>query len=182
MSLDYAPEHGKVTGDIAVGTVLSSFGKGINTARGAVERRLRVGGGTMPAHRSEVLLPPGAPDMLGHLDTLLDHYERSLLPSQRELVVIFTMRFPRDSALHDQWELARAFIRQHLNAERRLAVIAVQHAPGLAGFAEGKPHVHGLALARSLDGSNFGGFTPIAKAGAKLILANEWQAWRAARA
>jgi hypothetical protein len=129
----------------------------------------------MSAHRSEVLLPPGAPDMLGDLDMLLEHYERSLLP-QRELVAIFTMRFSRGDALHDQWELARGFIRQHLNTERRLAVIAVQHAPGLAGFTEGKPHVHALALARSLDGSNFGGFTPIAKAGAKLTLATEWQA------
>ncbi|WP_121119997.1 hypothetical protein [Croceibacterium ferulae] len=179
MSLDYAPEREKVAGDVVCGTIFAEFGNRTNSVRGAIERRLTLGGGTMAAHRHELLLPPDAPDLLLDRENLVSHYERSLLPNQRELLVIFTMRFERDGSLHAQWELARSFVRQHI-VGRRLGTVLVQHCPGLAGYADGKPHVHALAIARELIGSNFAAFTPLSRPGAKAILAAEWQAWQAA--
>lgn len=181
MPIDYKPETGKPPRgvDVAAGVIQASY-KGIaTTAREAIARRLVLHGGTVACHRQVLLLPPSAPDLLDDIEAATDCYEEGLIPGQRDLIVIFTVRFEPNLAVHRQLELARGFAHQHLAVQRNLAVILVQHLPGLAGW-QNKPHVHMLAFARELHGSYFQGFTPLIKPGAKAILANAWADWLAA--
>lgn len=180
MAIDYKPETGKPPRgvDVAAGVIQANYKGVATTAREAIERRLVLHGGTGACHRKKLLLPPSAPDLLGEIKAATDCYEERLIPDQRDLIVIFTVRFEPNLAVHRQWELARGFAYQHLALQRNLAVILVQHLPGLSGW-QNKPHAHMLAFARELHGPYFQGFTPLTKPGAKAILANGWADWLA---
>lgn len=178
MPLDYAPERGKLPRgvDVAFG-VIQATGNGMpTTARAAIERRLVLHGGRETCHRSALLLPPNAPDLLDSMEAVLDRHEKQQLPEQRDLLLIFTMRFDAAMPAHRQFRLACDFAYARLARERNLAVVMAQHQPGLAGW-QNKPHCHAFAFARELHGSHFLGFTPLVKPGAKAILAAEWADW-----
>lgn len=178
--IDYVPDLTQVAGvDVAFGIIRPEHaGKSI-TATDAIQRRLRPGAGALLCHRHEVLLPPGAADMLIDLDMLVARYEAQLLPKHRDLIVMLTMRFAPGLPIHQQWELARGFVREKMVVAERLAVVLVQHQPGFRGFADGKPHVHAMALARRLENSHFLGFSPLVKEGAKAKLGAAWKDWLA---
>ena len=113
------------------------------------------------------------------LIALVKRFEDQRLLEMRDLMIVFTMRFKPSGALHVQFEAARSFAWTKLCVERRLAVVVVQHQPGLSGYAEGKPHCHLLIFACELHDSNFLGFTPLLKGPPKAALAAERAAWLA---
>lgn len=180
---DYTADRTKVPGvDISFGVIRSTHGGKAVTARSAVERRLMPNANGPLCHRQELLLPPGAADMLLDLELLLACHEKQLIPDQRDLITIFTMRFGRGAALHEQWELARGFVRERMVIAEQLAVVLVQHQPGFCGYRNGKAHVHAMALARRLENSHFVGFSPLIDDGAKAKLGAAWKDWLATHA
>lgn len=116
------------------------------------------------------------PDYPLDMDRLISLYEDQFIPEQRDLLVVFTMRFDDDLTFHAQWELARGFVSRRLASERRLAVILAQHQASLAGFAT-KGHCHALCFSRRLVGSHLRDFTPLARPGTKALLGAEWADW-----
>jgi hypothetical protein len=176
---DYAPERGPlpVGVDLAHGIIQSIY-KGVATTPGAgIARRLAPhGNGAVTAYGHAILLPSSAPDLLWDFHPFAMQYEAQLLPEQRDLLGITTVRFSHDVPCHVQWELARGWARSSFVAKRNLAVALIHHVPGLSGRSN-KPHIHLLWPVRQLHGSTWGAFTDIAKPGARTILATEWASW-----
>ncbi|ODP39105.1 hypothetical protein [Sphingomonas turrisvirgatae] len=168
---DYTPDkRPKIDGvDFTHGMIPTNY-KGVpSTAGQAIVRRLALHNSSEPnAFDHEVLLPDWAPDHLRNLARLVETYEQQMLPAQRDLLGIATVRFDNAELLHRQWELARAWARESLNG-RGLAVVLIHHVPALAGRGL-KPHLHALYFPRALHAC-FGAFVKPAAA----TLAGEWQ-------
>lgn len=126
------------------------------------------------------------PEHAGKAITINDVIQRRLRPGAGALLCHRheVLLAPGASGLpiHQQWELARGFVREKMVIAERLAVVLVQHQPGFRGVADGKPHVHAMALARRLENSNFLGFSPLVKEGAKAKLGAAWKGWLATHA
>lgn len=178
---DYTPEPGELSAgiDLTHGIIGRTYKGRTNTVGAAISRRLAPHGGRdITAYDQELLLPKAAPDQLRKLNVLVDLYENQLLPGQKDLLGITTVRFDHDLTCHRQWELARGWAHAAFTS-RGLAVEVVHHVPGLAGRKH-KPHCHLMWPVRVLHGSStFGRFSELTKAGAKAILAAEWAAWLA---
>lgn len=173
---DYIPDP-KVD-SVVSGVILSTHkGKPVQVAT-ALARRLWFHGGKTPCHRHELLLPPDANDLLLDVEAARKRFEDQLIPDQRELLIVFTMQFEPGGAMHDQWETARSFAREHMVVGHQLAVVLAQHQPGLSGWTANRPHVHALAFARRLEAAHFLGFTPLTKAENRARLAALWRPWR----
>lgn len=171
MSLDYTPEPGAVPlgVDLSHGIIRSTHGGRTNTVDGAIVRRLSPHrSGVIDAFDHEVLLPRQAATNMRNLVTLVRTYEAQLLPSQRDLLGVTTVRFDPDLAHHRAWEMGRQFVRETFNA-RGLLALMVHHVPALAARRH-KPHLHILWPVRIL-GQEFGRFVVLDKA----TLAAEWQ-------
>lgn len=172
--LDYSPEKGKTPGvDIVHGAIGALHKEQTNTVRGAVSRRLNLGGAEAPNTLYAVVLPPDAADCLNDLEAILASYEHALINGQRDLLTMSGLRFDHATPLHRQFELGRRLALRSFAEQRSLASIIVQHVPSRIGF-QNKPHVHIIAFARTLHGSNWGAFTELRHPGAKAILAQEW--------
>lgn len=174
---DHKSDTTKVAIDVAGGIIPGEFDSKLNVTREVLERRLKLHGGLSSCQRHELLIPPHATDMLRDLSTITRRYEDQRIPDTRDLMILFTVRFKPGDTFHAQFETARSFAWRKLCSERRLAVVLVQHQPGLSGYTEGKPHIHMLIFARELHDSNFLGFTPLLKGPPKVVLAAEWAAW-----
>ncbi|WP_338501453.1 hypothetical protein V6R86_01600 [Sphingomonas kaistensis] len=176
---DYQADRTKVSVDVAGGVIEGEFNGKLNRTHEVIERRVMLHGGLSSCVRHEPMIPPSATGMLLDVRALTERYESQRLPGQRDLMILFTVRFSRADTFHAQFETARSFAWTKLCVERRLAVVLVQHQPGLSGYVEGKPHVHMLIFSRELHDSNFLGFTDLLKGPPKAILAAEWAAWLA---
>lgn len=174
---DYKADRTKVSVDVAGGVIPGEFNGKLNRTDEVVGRRITLHDGNSTCQRHELLIPPHATDMLRDLSTLVKRYESQRLPAMRDLMILFTVRFKLGGTFHAQFEAARSFAWTKLCVERRLPVVLVQHQPGLSGYAEGKPHIHMLILARELHDSNFLGFTTLLKGSPKVTLAAEWATW-----
>lgn len=95
------------------------------------------------AARAEVLLPRDADDRFADPRTLMEEIDAAAPGPKPTLLTYVTITFdtPR---LHEQYELVRAYVMAHLVYGLGNAVLAVQHAPHLAGY-DTPPHVHLLA-------------------------------------
>jgi hypothetical protein len=174
--MDYTPDKtARLPGiDFTHGIIKRIHGGHPTTTGQAIVRRLSLHGrGEIDCFDHEVLLPRHAPDVLRKLHQLVLAYEEQLLPEQQDLLGIATLRFELGECFHHQWELARVWVRESLNA-RDLAAVMVHHVPALAGRPN-KPHIHVLYPVRALHGT-FGAFVKITGA----ALAAEWRAHLAA--
>lgn len=93
--------------------------------------------------RAEVLLPRDVDDRFADPRTLMEAIDAAAPGPKPLLLTYVTITFdtPR---LHEQYELVRGYALAHLVHGLGNAVLAVQHAPHLAGF-DTPPHVHLLA-------------------------------------
>lgn len=179
---DYAPERGPVPVgvDVAHGVIQAEYKGRTNTVASAVAKRLMPHGAAgTPCYRDTVVLPAAASDLLDGVIPLCDLYNRQLMPQQRDLLTITTLRFDDAMPLHVAWRLAVGFADDSFCRRRKQPGILAQHVPALAGRGASKHHVHILALCRSLTaaGATFGGFSDLAQPGAKAVIAAEWTAW-----
>lgn len=133
----------------------------------------------------DVLLPPGASEVLMDAQLLCRTYDQQCFANIRDLVIMINLRFPEvdqvagGMRLHEAWELARGFAMKSLVEERGLAVVQVLHVPARAA-RPGPAHVHLLAPARALLPSGFGHFArPLASDEGRALMDAEWAAWRA---
>jgi hypothetical protein len=163
---DYTPESGPVPKgiDLTHGIIRSTY-NGRNTTVGeAIVRRLSPHrNGKITAYDQELLLPASAPDTLRELHVLVALYEQQLLPEQKDLLGITTVRFDHALPAHRQWELARVWAHASFTA-RGLPVELVHHIPGLSGRKH-KPHLHALWPVRVLNGATFGAFSDVDRRG-----------------
>lgn len=116
--MDYSPDkNARLPGiDFTHGTIKPHHGGRATTAGQAIARRLSPHGrGEIDCFDHEVLLPRYGPDALRQLHRLVLTYEEQLLPNQRDLLGIATVRFDPGERFHHQWELARAWVRASLN-------------------------------------------------------------------
>ena len=174
MALDYKPDNSKVGHiDIVHGAILSEHEGQPNTVRGAIDRRLKLGGAAEVNTRHALVLPPDAADLLFGVEEIIDHYERRMIKDQRDLLTITALRFDPIVARHRQFELARRFALKSFAEKRNLATILIQHVPSELGY-DHKPHVHLIAFSRALQGSNWGAFTEVRNFGSRTVLAGEW--------
>lgn len=100
------------------------------------------------AARAEVLLPRDVDDRFADPRPLMEAIDAAPPGSKPTLLTYITITFdtPR---LHEQYELVRGYAMAHLVHGLGNAVLAVQHAPHLAGY-DTPPHVH--LLARKVTG------------------------------
>jgi hypothetical protein len=137
--------------DFSFAVLRSTYNGVANTTTAYAERKVRL------CTRSDMLLPPGAPDAYSDPRACWRAYEASRLPAQRDLMVCVTVYRPGASSIHEEWELVRAFARETFSVERKLPVHAILHAPGLAG-SRNDVHGHLLVSARELMSFGFGAF------------------------
>jgi hypothetical protein len=132
--------------------------------------------------RFDVILPPHAPDACHDPQKLAQLIDAQRMPDQQDLAILITLRFEHHALLHRGWELARGFALQCLATARNTPVVAVMHVPQLAARRY-KPHIHLIASARRILGSNCADFvTDLLDADAKVNAARLWSDWRAANA
>jgi hypothetical protein len=101
-----------------------------------------------------LVLAAGVPDLHHPLD-LFRAYEDQRLPGQKLLAVVQTLRFDPDQPRHAMMQTAHVYASFWLR-RRRLSSLLVQHVPGDAGSARGRPHVHILTPVRAHRLSGFG--------------------------
>lgn len=187
-SRDYASQ-GPFDGadlDASFGIIPCTFKDRTNRMVDVVHRRLVQFGRPMvepwapTCMRWDVLLPKHAPDACRDPKALATMIDAQRMPDQQDLAILVTLRFEHHALLHRGWELARGFALQRLAVERETPVIAALHVPQVAGRRH-KPHVHLIASARRILGSNCADFvTDLLGADAKLNAAALWADWRTA--
>ncbi len=130
--------------------------------------------------RFDVMLPPHAPDACHDPQGLARLIDAQRMPDQQDLAILITLRFEHHALLHRGWELVRGFALQRLAIDRDTPVVAAMHVPQVAGRRH-KPHVHLIASARRILGSNCADFvTDLLGTDAKANAARLWADWRAA--
>jgi len=102
------------------------------------------------AAKVEVLLRPAIGEDYTDPDFLVQSYEQKLPIDETAALAQVTMRFPRATNLHAPWEQARCWLRSFYVQEHGVPVLAILHAPHLAG-SDSPVHVHGLVLMRRLS-------------------------------
>lgn len=102
------------------------------------------------AAKVEVLLRPEIGEDYTEPDFLVQSYEQKLPIDETAALAQVTMRFPQATNLHAPWEQARSWLRSFYVQEHGVPVLAILHAPHLAG-SDSPVHVHGLVLMRRLS-------------------------------
>ena len=139
--------------------------------------------------RPDVLLPDWAPADYAKPQALCRAYDAQAWEGMKDLAIILNFRFPETLGvdggpptlgLSGVFELVRAFCYQKLTKERGLATVLAMHVPSRAGIDFSPPHVHAIALARTVVGqAGFGPFIPdLARDAGRQILEQEWREWR----
>lgn len=183
--MEYVPITGSDK-NVGFGVVRRRLGEITNNAERFVWKKLHptmtytaAAAWTPCCWRSDVLLPPGAPDIYDDAHRLTQQFEGRASPAIKDLIVMTTFRFPDTSSLNANWERVRAFARQRLAIERRLPVVLAMHNPRAAGGANAA-HIHVMALARQLDGAGFGTVArELTNDQGRDVLAGEWVDWTA---
>ena len=107
------------------------------------------------AARADALIPLDAQSDYMDVRHLVERYDATLPMNETHAFVQVTLHFPNAVNMHGPWEEARAFAMDYFVRERRLAAIAVLHAPNLAGSASNL-HVHLLIPLRRLGPLGWG--------------------------
>lgn len=100
--------------------------------------------------RLEVILPEKADDLLADPVTLMRQVDEFAAPNQAGLLTCLSLPLGDVDRVHIGWERARTFARR-LACERKLASLAILHAPGLIG-ADLPLHAHLLIIPRQISG------------------------------
>lgn len=123
--------------------------------------------------RSEMLLPPDAPDLYLDAGAHWLAYEKALMPAQRDLATVITIYMPNARTLHSAWEEVRSFARAQFVEERHLPVQLVLHAPGLSGSTN-DTHLHLIAGARQLRSWGWTTFSDLLIDAAQKVVWDRW--------
>lgn len=152
--------------DLTVGVLRREFSSRINSSAEFTRKKLHpaVCDSDAPlarwnpsCHRTEVLLPAAAPDLLADPEWLMQHYERAELHDQPALLLAVKLTQLEPGPLHVHWERSREFARSEFVERRALPVVLAMHIPSLSPSRKpAKPHVHVLVLARTLGEHGFG--------------------------
>ena len=97
-----------------------------------------------------MLLPEKADDLLADPVSLMRQVDEFAAPNQAGLLTCLSLPLGDVDRVHVGWERARAFARR-LAGERKLASLAILHAPGLIG-ADLPLHAHILVIPRKISG------------------------------
>lgn len=130
------------------------------------------------AARVEVLLRSDVPEDYTDPQLLAESYISKLPLDETAAFAQITMRFPHATNLHGPWQQANGWLREHYVERVGVPVLAILHAPFLAG-SDSSVHVHGLVLMRKLTA--FGWLTMHRElAGDSGLAAAEasWSDWR----
>jgi hypothetical protein len=101
------------------------------------------------AARVEVLLRGDVPEDYTDPTFLVESYMAKLPDEETSAFAQVTLSFPRATNLHHPWETARAWLREYYVERTGVPVVAILHAPFLAG-SESPVHLHALVLTRRL--------------------------------
>ena len=99
------------------------------------------------AHRADIVLAPGVPDIDEPLLQWLSRYDDAVPAHQRLLAVVLTPRFSVDMPPHDMMSAARSYAELNLSRARRLTSFISLHLPSEFLSAR-EPHCHITVLAR----------------------------------
>jgi hypothetical protein len=102
------------------------------------------------AARIEVLLRADVGEDYTDVDFLVRSYEEKLAIDETAAFAQVTMRFPGATNLHGPYHRATSWLRSFYVAQYGVPVVAVLHAPHLAG-SEASVHLHGLILMKRLS-------------------------------
>lgn len=166
----YLNPEGKLK-DFDCGVLRASYNGKTNTTVAYAEGKLRL------CVRAEVLLPADASDALASPVGLWRSYEAARLPGQRDLATSVTLYLTDARALHTAWEEVRAFARAEFADRAGLPVLAVLHAPGLAGSSH-DVHAHLVVAARRLHSWGWGRFSDLCRDSAQHEIHSAWVAHR----
>lgn len=101
------------------------------------------------AAQVEVLLRSDVPEDYTDPEFLAHSYMSKLPANETAAFAQITMRFPHATNLHGPWQQARGWLRKHYVEGVGVSVLAILHAPFLAG-SDSSVHVHGLVLMRKV--------------------------------
>ncbi len=173
--------------DLTIGVLRREFSSRINSSAEFVRKKLHpsVCANEAPlalrwkpsCHRSEVLLPAAAPDLLADPEWLLQHYERAELHDQPALLLTVKVTQREPGPLHGFWERSREFARSEFVDRRGLPTVIAMHVPSLSpSRSPGKAHVHALVLARTLNEHGFGALQQLDGHTMRASVADAWLA------
>lgn len=101
------------------------------------------------AARVEVLLRPDVPEDYADPDFLTGSYMSKLPAEETAAFAQVTLSFPSATNLHGPWQQATTWLRNYYVERLGVPVLAVLHAPFLAG-SDSPVHLHALILMRKL--------------------------------
>jgi hypothetical protein len=102
------------------------------------------------AAKVEVLLRGEIGEDYTDPDFLVRSFEEKLPLEETAAFAQVTMRFANATNLHSPWHRATSWLRSHYVDPLGVPVVAILHAPHLAG-SDSPVHVHGLVLMRALS-------------------------------
>jgi hypothetical protein len=128
------------------------------------------------AYRHEVLLPCTVPDVFADARLLVERFEDTSMPGQKDLVITVKLTAPPEGTLHQFWETVRGFARAEFVEQHNLAVILAMHVPAYSGSrTPAPPHVHVMAFPRTIHGLGFTSYCRIANSQAQAPLVAAWK-------
>ena len=130
------------------------------------------------AARIEVLLRADVGEDYTDVDFLVRSYEEKLATDETAAFAQVTMRFPGATNLHGPYHRATSWLRSFYVAQYGVPVVAVLHAPHLAG-SDASVHVHGLILMKRLSPFSWLEMQrDIASDSAVRLAKDAWTEWR----
>jgi hypothetical protein len=102
------------------------------------------------AAKVEVLLRGDVPEDYTDPTFLVESYMSKLPREETSAFAQVTLSFAKATNLHHSWEQARSWLRDHFVARAGVPVVAILHAPFLAG-SDSPVHLHALVLTRRLS-------------------------------
>ena len=134
-------------------------------------------GSGVPLPRADMLLPDTAPGDISSIEGLLARFDVTP-PLRQDVYAEFKITLSQDIPAHAQWEIIRAWAREHFVLERSLAALMVLHRPDLAG-SHNPAHVHIFVPARRLSIHGFGEKADLLCS--DMGQREAWESWSAAR-
>lgn len=146
--------HGQPTDDFSAARFYWPAGTGprASIAEHFLKKR-RPAGADSPhdtAARIEVLLRHDAGEDYTDPDFLVRSYEEKLAIEETAAFAQVTMRFPGATNSHGPYHRATSWLRSFYVAQYGVPVVAILHAPHLAG-SDASVHLHGLILMKTLS-------------------------------
>ena len=146
--------HGQPTDDFSAARFYWPAGAGPRESIAAHFLKKRRPAGAESLHdtaaRIEVLLRQDVSDDYADPDFLVQRYEETLAIDETAAFVQVTMRFPHATNLHGPYQRATSWLRSFFVAQYGVPVVAILHAPHLAG-SDAPVHLHGLILMKTLS-------------------------------